>query len=276
MTGRREPLDPSERALAAALPRLHGRTEPDPALDAQVLAMAHAAAAAPTPPLRRRSWVVPLSVAASITLAVGLAWRLRPLPPLPASGAVPVVVAPPERMAVERAQPAPPPPPIAARPGAGTPADAEPVRGTFATPVPPAAPSPAPQAAAPAPGTGAPATDSAEGAQAAAPAPSPPAAPATSAAPVPTGEREVLVTGASRNRARSEAEAPPAEAFAVDPDEDVPPATADSPEVREAWLRRIGELVRQGRSEEARESLAEFRRRYPGAPLPPELQALEP
>lgn len=58
--------------------------------------------------------------------------------------------------------------------------------------------------------------------------------------------------------------------------EDVPPATADSPEVQEAWLRRIGELVRQGRREDASASLAEFRRRYPDVPLPPELRALEP
>lgn len=61
-----------------------------------------------------------------------------------------------------------------------------------------------------------------------------------------------------------------------DPDTDVPPATADSPEVREAWLRRIADLVREGRTQEARESLAEFRRRYPDAPVPPELRTLPP
>ena len=64
--------------------------------------------------------------------------------------------------------------------------------------------------------------------------------------------------------------------IADDPGEDVPPATVDSPEVRDAWLRRIGELQQQGRSEDARASLAEFRRRYPEAPVPPELRKLEP
>jgi hypothetical protein len=62
----------------------------------------------------------------------------------------------------------------------------------------------------------------------------------------------------------------------ADPEEDVPPATADSPDVREAWLRRIGELLEQGRTVEAKASLAEFRRRYPDAALPPELRKLEP
>ena len=67
------------------------------------------------------------------------------------------------------------------------------------------------------------------------------------------------------------------QAFLVDePGEDVPPATVDSPEVREAWLRRIGTLFQAGRNEEAEASLAEFRRRYPDATLSPELRRLEP
>lgn len=58
--------------------------------------------------------------------------------------------------------------------------------------------------------------------------------------------------------------------------DDVPPATADAPEVRDAWLRRIEALQRDGRIDEARASLAEFRRRHPEAAIPPALQALEP
>lgn len=61
-----------------------------------------------------------------------------------------------------------------------------------------------------------------------------------------------------------------------DPGEDVPPATADSPAVRDAWLRRIGELLAEGKADDAKASLAEFRRRYPEATLPPELRTLEP
>lgn len=65
------------------------------------------------------------------------------------------------------------------------------------------------------------------------------------------------------------------EALSDAPDADVPPATVDTPEVRDAWLRRIGELQRQGLTTEARASLAEFRRRYPEAVLPAALRALE-
>ena len=50
----------------------------------------------------------------------------------------------------------------------------------------------------------------------------------------------------------------------------------DAPAARDAWLRRIGELQLQGKVDEARASLAEFRRRYPDAVLPPELRKLEP
>ncbi|HTL14123.1 MAG TPA: hypothetical protein VL251_03385, partial [Thermomonas sp.] len=79
---------------------------------------------------------------------------------------------------------------------------------------------------------------------------------------------------AARGREASAAQA--AEAAVDAPGEDVPPATMDSPEARQAWLDRIDALLDQGRIEEARASLAEFRRRYPDAALPPELDALEP
>ena len=46
--------------------------------------------------------------------------------------------------------------------------------------------------------------------------------------------------------------------------------------LRQIGLRRIGELVAEGRMDEARESLAVFRKRYPEEILPPELQPLEP
>jgi hypothetical protein len=55
-----------------------------------------------------------------------------------------------------------------------------------------------------------------------------------------------------------------------------PPATADSPQVRDAWLQRIRELLSAGESEAARNSLAEFRRRYPKYALPEDLQRLPP
>ncbi|MBJ6979547.1 hypothetical protein JG616_09450 [Luteimonas sp. MC1782] len=58
------------------------------------------------------------------------------------------------------------------------------------------------------------------------------------------------------------------------PLDDTPPASVDSPAVREAWLARIRELVSAERYDEARDSYAEFRRRHPDAPVPPDLRAL--
>lgn len=74
-----------------------------------------------------------------------------------------------------------------------------------------------------------------------------------------------------RREARKAADA----GFVDDPEQDVPPATVDSPVVRDAWLQRIGELLDQDKREEAKASLTEFRRRYPAAVLPAKLRALE-
>ena len=64
-------------------------------------------------------------------------------------------------------------------------------------------------------------------------------------------------------------------AFVDAPEEDIPPATAASPAVRDAWLRRITQLLEQGKQQDAKASLAEFKRRYPSAVLPPALKALD-
>ncbi|HEY9541747.1 MAG TPA: hypothetical protein VIR05_08930 [Luteimonas sp.] len=62
---------------------------------------------------------------------------------------------------------------------------------------------------------------------------------------------------------------------AVDqPLEDQPPASADSPQVRQAWLQRVRELLAEGKPDAARESLREYQRRYPEAELPEDLRAL--
>ena len=58
------------------------------------------------------------------------------------------------------------------------------------------------------------------------------------------------------------------------PDDGDPPASADAPEVRAAWLARVRELLDAGRIGEARASLVEFHRRHPQAELPPDLRAL--
>ncbi|MBW8809550.1 MAG: hypothetical protein JF591_12090 [Lysobacter sp.] len=76
-----DPLSPEERELAQRLLRLGPSDGPSPALDARILAAAHAAVATQPPRLRERSrqrWPMWIGVAASLSLAVGIAWQLRP------------------------------------------------------------------------------------------------------------------------------------------------------------------------------------------------------
>jgi hypothetical protein len=66
---------------------------------------------------------------------------------------------------------------------------------------------------------------------------------------------------------------PPAPSAVADqPYDDQPPVTADSPQFRQAWLQRIRKQLAQGQTEAARESLQEFRRRYPDTELPDDLK----
>lgn len=58
------------------------------------------------------------------------------------------------------------------------------------------------------------------------------------------------------------------------PLDDQPPASVDSPQVRQAWLQRVRQLVAEGRPDAARDSLREYQRRYPKATLPDDLRAL--
>ena len=306
----REPLDAEERALAARLPRLHGRDEPDAALDARILAAAHAALAPAPIAKRRRGWIVPLTAAASVSLAVGLAWQLQPPPPAPSvspadtaaasagqahDGEHPVMrsmeAAPPPTARAMRSPPMPMTSPATqavlveddAR-IARERAPAEPVADARAA-APEFVPAPPPEAAMAetmpvevmAPPLAPPAP----------PAPATPAAPQAALGRSAATDEAVSVSGtrarpeAKRVRAQNEAEAA-ADASTLDTfskaadEEDVPPATMDAPAARDAWLRRIGELQLQGKVDEARASLAEFRRRYPDAVLPPELRKLEP
>lgn len=309
------PLTPEERALAQRLARLGGaQAEPSPALDARILAAAHAAsvdgagtrdsnddvdAAAPVAPMRRRSdrrrdprrparWPVVFGFAASLALACGIAWQLRPVPPQPAPAASeaaheePLATYKPPRpdTSVRMLPPKPlnvpvPPPPAAERRAPArraairdaTPADAEQKPQAFddhffdeAISMPRQA-APASEAAAAA---AAPALQKAAPGAAAAPAPAaPPAANAM------RQQASDAVHDAQAARIREEP------AFAEPDEEVVPPATADSPDVRDAWLARIRELLRTGQADAARESLRAFRTRYPRHVLPEDLRALE-
>ena len=311
----REPLDADERALAARLPHLHGRDQPDAGLDARILAAAHAAVSTVPAGNRRRGWIVPLTAAASVSLAVGLAWQLQP-PPAPSVSAVhtPVAGADPARAtgqpvkhsiedapmpSADAVQSKPMPMPMGPPPREATPvednariareiAPAEPVpEASGSAPV--FVPSPPPEAAM---ADAMPVT-----AMPPPPAPPPPTTPAPAApAAVPSqaamarsaqADGAVSVSGTvlkaqakrvrQQNEAQAAAETSTLDAFANTGDEEeVPPATMDAPAARDAWLRRIGELQQQGKIDEAKASLAEFRHRYPDVVLPPELRKLEP
>ncbi|MBD9368083.1 hypothetical protein [Xanthomonas sp. XNM01] len=103
MNAPRHPLTPEERALADHLDAALDDAMPSAALDARILAQARGAVAGPgagaaqvhadlpgTDTVRRRGdaartrprrrWAAPLGLAASLTLAVGVAWQLREPP----------------------------------------------------------------------------------------------------------------------------------------------------------------------------------------------------
>ena len=302
MNRRIEPLDAEERELADLLAR-EALPGPSPQLDARILA---AARAATTPASRhpRRRWIAGLGIAASLVLAVGIAWRLRPLPERPAASEAVMAVRVAERMdrvpatapAVADAvysQPQLPAQeaakPVAAERESGAARKAAPAEPpvVFDEPSPmesqaPAPPPPPAPVAAPAP--------VANGMAA-------PAASATQAAPmqkqadsndkaktldrievkgsqIPASAPQAFSRDASGLDAAAAADA--AASGEVVPSQaeldEEPPATADSPQVQEAWLQRIRELLSAGETEAARNSLAEFRHRYPKYVLPEDLR----
>jgi hypothetical protein len=298
----REPLTPEEQALARRLGQLGPHGEPSPALDARILAAARAPQARPAP--RARRWPLALGLAASLVLAVGIAWRLRPLPGPPADEAMTRSVATPAAQPNEDANMARnaepqvgriPPVPAAAAEATPSRAAREPVADdmrtetttTSARAIARSAPTSAPTPSAPMPE---PTVVLDAPAPAAAPAiatlpPPPPlaAAPdagapqpqaAAAATPAPLARKAAPPPTQAEGDAGFDAAAAANAASGDEPPEDVPPATADAPAVREAWLQRIRELLAEGRGEDARASLKEFLHRYPDARLPDDLRAL--
>ncbi len=372
MTSRdHEPLTPDERALSA---RLVGGDAPSPpaSLDASILAASRAAiapgaavtapmeaTAAPTPQTPsnriapRRRWPFGVGIAASLLVAVGVAWQLRPLPEtaertwseMPAtssqpSPAAPAPVAASASPAITNEDAAPTPFAAADMTPAAEAADAADTVEIVEAPVPvetrpvpdvsPAAVNAEPPAAEAAreplralsgtdvtdrsAHTEPPQAERTAGAMTSAqsvplppsqktaignqvvtapvvrPAPSPaPPAPAAASAPAPPAAtrraadlRASEAPAASQQRQSAELEkmqesAPSRrmrDSAVVEGDDDEPPASADSPEVRKAWLARIRELVADGQIEAARASLVEFHRRHPQAALPDDLRPL--
>ena len=325
---RHDPLDAEERALAALLPRSRGRSEPTAEMDARILAAARVPISVSATVRRPRRWQVPVALAASLCLAVGLAWQLRQtaswhaqMDAMPAhtGHARPASAAP--SVSVENRPATHTVPAQADSPRA--PADALPAQPALDT----ARREAAPLRAMTAPEPAVPMTQAAPpmNEEQNAPAPPPPP-PAPVAAPTPAAEvsafpveddankltnnrdantrSRVTAQESATNQAPASAAAAPrafaAPAPAAPPpqstakraalsaqgmgvvgqdvsegENDEPPATMNSPGARSAWLRRISELANQGRTDEARASLAEFRKRYPNERIPAALRALE-
>ena len=306
-----DPLTPEERALADAMARAAGpRRGPSPQVDAAILSSARAAlareAASPVR-RRRRRWPAALGVAASLVFAVGIAWQLRPVPDqeLPAVTEGPPPAAP---VAADRAAPAEaqryqspadvPAPETAPPPGPPIPAPEPAQAKPTASPTRQASPQPR-ELARPQP-------EAAREAMAAPPPPAPPAPPAPAAAAAAETQASTAESAAEtaigRSRVTQKAATRPVRTLgmpttvatpvldaasdeeATDDDggivfdrhalHDVPPATVDSPGIHRAWLDRIRELREAGELEAARESLREYRRRYPDQPLPDDLDGL--
>ncbi|WP_242108083.1 hypothetical protein [Luteimonas aquatica] len=359
-------LTPEERELAAQIARAAPQRGPSPALDASILRAARVAVAAPQPAppstaaraatarrRARRRWPAVFGVAATLALAFGLAWQLRPseelqivsvseIPPTgagAAGGPSADAAAPPEADAqAADAAPVIEPAPVAEQPaeahetpqngdepGAAaaqaaiidTPAPPEPAqadaapdleRVVTAPPIPPApvaAPPPAPPAP---PSPQASARDAAQmpaelsavppamepleqraksrraPAQAEAVAPSADASADGNAAASAYGAAVPPPPPPPRQEAEQKKELDRIEVsgarvvrgFEDQPLDDEPPASADSPQVREAWLRRVRELVARGERDAARDSLREYHRRYPEAEIPDDLRQLLP
>lgn len=74
-----EPLTADERIWAERLARIGPHDGPPPALDARILAAAHAAVAQRPRRQRPLRWPTLVGAAASLVIVVGLAWQLQPL-----------------------------------------------------------------------------------------------------------------------------------------------------------------------------------------------------
>jgi len=283
----RDTLTAEEQALARRLAQLGPHGEPSPALDARILAVARAADDDRERRAPRR-WPVALGVAASLVLAVGIAWRMRPQPgPMEAPAAFPAASAPapsahiaPPPDTAEAASAAPAPPAIAN--GTPTPSPPPPAiarseaRAVRATPPAEAKPTVEPAQvtqsavvldkilAPPPPAVALPA-----------PPPAPPAMPAAQGEAAPAAStRKAAATPEAGEDGGLDAAAAADQAVSDEPETEVPPASAESPEVRQAWLQRIRELAASGQTDAARASLQEFVRRHPDTPLPDDLRAL--
>lgn len=292
-----KPTSPEDRELEEMRAEVSERyrsaanDEPPPRLDAKIL---EAARAETRPARRKREWQVPASIAAVMVLAVTLGLAVRDHePPFDSMSAQPA------REEAKLAKPAAPQLAMKAQSRQKVEADREarPSRERSERPdrqllaardeaekakqdVPAAASIPA-------------AGDVADASPPAAGAPSSPTASAPAASAAPRPPAQVGVRGFSGEpemtaKAREQADAGPSASGelqdkklanasvglkrsesmqALRKQEEPPPAPQD-------WIRRIEDLLRQGKQADARDQLLAMRRQYPAYPLPEALQAL--
>lgn len=234
-------------SVLSQLYRQGAREQPPTHLDTAILAAARQAAATPAPRHGvRLRWALPVSLAAVLVLSVSLVTLMTPH-----TGVVP----PADEVPVPATETAPPPVPAA--PGRAPMSMSGPTGGAAPEPAPPPTPAAtstqgaAPTAAPRRPAARAPVLDTGDSAHKRAPA-------------VGTILEQRRTEALSRDF-KSEESAPSAAAPLSE--QEAAPALAPA-----AWLGHIEALRRAGREAEAQASLAEFRRRYPAFPLPPELQ----
>ena len=250
---------PDEQALAALYARLP-RAEPDPALDAIVLA----AAARATPPRRRPRWPVALGSAAVLVLAAGVAWQLRDTPP-PIAYTPEAQEAPAGALSVV-ATPAPVTLPPVQKPARtarmaerhAAPAHHVEARKVVRAPPPSAQPVPLPMPIE-------------------APAPMAPPAPPPPPVPPAPGEVRAYVAAPSLKLdsapdTRAQAAYAPSEPVATPAPAPMAPAPVLDPDTRVATIRR---LLGEGRHDEALRELKALRHAYPHYDLPQDLRDLE-
>lgn len=250
----RDPFTPEERELARLLPGRMDAT-PSPEADAAVIAAARAALQGEaTQPLqgaherpadgarrhrRRARWTTLLGVAASVVVAVGLAWQLRPDPPPAPFAAVmqETVPVPAGKAEPGNAVPAPAPLPAPASAAAGAAGD-HPAPSTAPSA---AAPASAPAGAPPVGGGPAPAAAGAE--------------PGTDVASPPQALRRMMPRPLSAEEVSAAVQ-------------------ADALLSRHQWLQRIRSRRDAGDIDVARASLERYLVQYPGTRVPRDLQAL--
>jgi hypothetical protein len=237
--------------------------EPPARLDAAILAAARREVGKP---VKRHNWQMPASIAAVLVIGISLVLMVRDNePPLPAVGQPPAADA-------MLAKPAPAQLAMKSKPrlNADTAREARPSRERSARPD--REPPTREEGAIAQENT---VRDAAASGAAVAPVPAPAAPAVTSQAKsarqeglqiaqsgaLPSEKKADVLSGIPQTRSNDEASRPQDSAAPAQPQD---------------WLRRIDDLLGEGKDAEARAQLLEFRKKYPDYPLAPRLQALLP